>query len=517
VAFNLEGTYRTARDLTRTSQLMQSRLTQVRMRPFSDLVGRFPRALRDMAIEYAKQVELKVTGGEILIDRTILEGLSDPLLHLMRNAFDHGIESPETRLNQGKSPQGTIHLSASYRGNQTIITVQDDGSGINFNKIREKALEIGLDPEDIAKASQNDLLELIFQPGFTTAEQVTDLSGRGVGMDVVRTNLKKIRGQIAIATQPGHGTTVTLTVPFTLSVVRVLLVDSGGLLLAFPTNSIEEMLVPTTEMFLSSAGQEFLNWDGQMVPLIHLNEWLGFNHPDLKPTLEGVPLIPQSLVLIIGQGSHLVGLQVESYWGEQEVTIRNIEGVLTLPSGFTGCTILGDGRVVPLIDAVALLDWIDSDRQTHKMGSKLTLTHLEDEDKFNESFRDRKPMVMIVDDSINVRRFLGLTLEKAGYRVQQAKDGQDAWEKIQAGWPIEAVICDIEMPRLDGYDFLAQIRAQPQFRDLPVIMLTSRGSDKHRQIAMNLGATAYFSKPLQEQELLKSLKSLTKNLLVTSF
>ncbi|MBR8826643.1 MAG: hybrid sensor histidine kinase/response regulator [Gomphosphaeria aponina SAG 52.96 = DSM 107014] len=518
---NLEDAERNARELNRTSKLMQGNLTKVRMRPISDLIGRFPRALRDMSLQYGKEVELKVKGGSTLIDRSILEALGDPLLHLLRNAFDHGIEDPATRRAAGKPEKGTIEIAAAYRGNQTVITISDDGHGIDLKKIRAKIMAMGIDEAELigqgeaySNLRQRELLNLIFEPGFSTAEKVTDLSGRGVGMDIVRTNLRKIRGEVMVDTKEGLGTTFTITVPLTLSVVRVLLVESAGILLAFPTNAIEEMLAVAPEMAIETVGQEVLNWEGYMVPLIRLNEWLRFPSPPSMAQTEAIPLIDMPTVLMIAIGEDLAAIQVDRYWGEQEVTIRQVEGNIMMPPGFTGCTILGDGRVVPLVDAIALLRWIE-DR-----GAKNSLSRAMEKvksgfDAPSPSISQEKNTVMVVDDSINVRRFLALTLEKAGYRVEQAKDGQEAIEKLQSGIPVGAVVCDIEMPRLDGYGFLAYIKADPNCKNIPVAMLTSRSGNKHRQLAMNLGASAYFSKPFKEHELLQTLKKFTQKQLQT--
>ena len=510
---NLEDTDTTAKNLNRTSKLMETNLTKVRMRPLSDLLARFPRALRDMALQYGKKVELKVRGGSTLIERSILEALSDPLLHLLRNAFDHGIEDKATRQQLGKPEQGTIEISASYRGNRTIIQVKDDGGGIDLNKIRAKVEQMGLDTEDVMKSRDKDLLDLIFEPGFSTAAKVTDLSGRGVGMDIVRTNLHEIRGEIDVDTKLGVGTSFNITVPFTLSVVRVLLVESEGMLLAFPTNAVEEMLIFQPEMVLLSAGKEILNWEGFMVPLIRLNQWLKFPRPHQIPDSEAVPIINQPTILMIAQGDDIIGIEVDRYWGEQEVTIRQVEGKMTLPPGFSGCTILGDGRIVPLVDAIALLTWIENFGRQPR--TNININHLvgsNDSDSADlpspPSTKPGKNIVMVVDDSINVRRFLALTLEKAGYRVEQAKDGQEALEKLQGGIAAQAVICDIEMPRLDGYGFLAHVKTIKECKHIPTIMLTSRSGDKHRQLAMNLGATDYFTKPFKEQELLQTLSEL---------
>lgn len=403
IDFNLNGTERSARQVTRTSQLLQNQLTQIRMRPFSDLAGRFTRFVREMGLKYDKLVDLKISGGNTLIDRTILDALSDPLLHLIRNAFDHGIETPTTRSMLGKSPTGAIELSATYRGNQTIITLRDDGAGINTEKIRAKALEMGLTP-----GSETDLLNLIFEPGFSTAAQITDLSGRGVGMDIVRTKVQQVSGKISLNTQPGQGTTFIISVPFTLSVLRVLLVESSGMMLAFPTTVVEEMLIPTPEMMLLSAGQQFLNLEGYLLPLMNLKDWMHFSRPAPKPDTNGIPIINQPIALIVSHGSELVALEVDAYWGEQEVTLRNIDGFFPLPEGFSNCTILGDGRIVPLVDAYAIVEAMKLEAPDAPLAATILATPT--------LSPEQKPVIMVVDDSINVRRFLALTLEKSGYR-----------------------------------------------------------------------------------------------------
>jgi two-component system, chemotaxis family, sensor histidine kinase and response regulator PixL len=500
----LEDTERSARDINRTSKMMQNSITQLQMRPISDLLGRFSRALRDMELKYGKQVQLKIRGGSTLIDRTILEALNDPLLHLFRNAFDHGIEDPQTRQLAGKPVTGSIEIVAAYRGNQTAIAIRDDGGGIPLDKVRSRALQMGLEASDLENASKKELLELIFEPGFSTADRVTDLSGRGVGMDVVRTNLQQIRGDIQVDTKPGEGTTFTITVPFTLSIVRVLLVESGGLLLAFPTSTVEEMLRLHPENIILAAGKEVLNWEGFMIPLIRLNQWLQFSRPHPSMNVENVPAVDAPTVLMVAQGDDLVGIQVDRYWGEQEVTIRQVEGNAPLPPGFSGCTILGDGRVVPMVDAVAFLSWINGERPQAQLAQSIRQL------PSTSGRSDLKRTILIADDSISVRRFLASTLEKAGYRVEQAKDGRDALEKLQEGLSVEAVVSDIEMPRLDGYGLLAQVKSDPNCQHLPVVMLTSRSGDKHRNLAINLGASAYFSKPFKEKDLLKTLEELTQ-------
>lgn len=502
ISLSLEDTNQTVSQLNRTAKQLQTTITQVRMRPLSDLVGIFPRFVRKLSEQYGKDVGLKLDGDETLIDRTILEAIRDPLVHLVRNAFDHGIENSATRRVLGKPEQGVIKIKAAHRGNQTLITVSDDGGGIDLDRVRRQAMHLGLDAPAIAAASDEELLTLIFEPGFSTAGQVTALSGRGVGMDVVRTNIRKIRGDIKVDTQLGVGTTFTLSVPLTLSVARVLLVESNGMLLAFPTDAIKEMLVLNPEDVFTIAGNEVLSWQGYMAPLIRLKNWLEIRCPHKVADSDTIPIMSTPTVLMIAQGSEWVGIQVDRCWGEQEVAIRQVEGAISMPPGFTGCTVLGDGRVVPLVNAPELLHSIASYKQSHSLDRHKPLTNVE---------QSQKGTILIVDDSINVRRFLGLTLEKAGYQVEQAKDGQDALEKLLNGLQIRAVICDIDMPRLNGYGLLARVKSNPTLKQLPVAMLTSRAGQKERQLAMNLGATAYFCKPYNEQELLQTIREIVQN------
>ncbi|ARV62409.1 hybrid sensor histidine kinase/response regulator [Nostocales cyanobacterium HT-58-2] len=510
IQLSIDDTDQFARKLTKTSKQLQRKLTQVRMRPLSDIVDRFPRALRDLGVEYGKNVQLKIEGASTLIERSILEALNEPLMHLLRNAFDHGIEDPATRQASGKPEQALIEIKASHQGNRTIITLRDDGRGIALDKIRTRAIAMGLEPTLLAQATDEELLSLIFEPGFSTSDQVTALSGRGVGMDVVRSNLKQVRGDIKVDTVPGGGTTFTLSVPFTLSVTRVLLVESNRMLLAFPTDVVSEIFLLDHDQVFSMATSEVLNWQGTMLPLVRLGRHLEFNSPRYdNPNLETPPAINAASVLIVSQGNQPVAVQVDRCWGEQEVAIRRVEGNISLPSGFSSCTILGDGRVVPLVNANELLYWIASNERSPRTNqlpsARLKTVFLAATDDKSGLPPNQKGTILIVDDSINVRRFLALTLEKGGYQVEQAKDGQDALDKLQNGLRVQAVICDIEMPRVDGYGFLGRIKSNNDFKDIPVAMLTSRSSDKHRQLAMQLGARAYFSKPYNEQELLRTL------------
>lgn len=349
---NLNLTQKAAKGISRTSSAAQKNCIELRLRPFSDVVKLFPRAIREMSIKYQKPVNLVIQGESTLIDRTILNTIKDPLVHLVRNAFDHGIETQKERIALGKPEIGTIEIAATQKGDLIMITVKDDGRGINLAKIREKVPEENL--------TQDQLLDLIFKPGFSTASKITELSGRGLGMDIVRRQLQQVRGDIKVSTELNQGTTLTILVPYTLSIVKVLLVESGKMLMAVPINLVKEMIVISSEVIIETSGQKSINWDGEKIPLLSLKQWLNFNRIVPKSPPNKYPMINQPIALIINQRHSLFALEMDSYWGEQEVTIRSFELVLPMPPGLTGCTILGDGRVVPLADPIALINWLEN-------------------------------------------------------------------------------------------------------------------------------------------------------------
>ncbi len=499
---SIDDASQTTRNLNKTAKQLQTRLTQLRMRPLADITDRFPRALRDLSLQYGKRVKLQVTGGNLLVDRNILEALQDPLMHLLRNAFDHGIEAPDARRSIGKAEEGTIEIKAIHRGNRTEILIQDDGNGIPLHKIRQRAEQMGLDAGLLASASEADLLSLIFEPGFSTSDSVTKLSGRGVGMDIVRDNLKQIRGDISVSTQPGLGTTFKLSLPYTLSIVRILLAESQGMLLGLPNDAIDAVQLFDASMLHVINGREYITYQNESIPLLRLSQWLHFNCVRQPQSLEAPASLNAPTLLLTQRGDEREALLVDRCWGEQEVALRRIEAPLALPTGFSGCTILGDGRVVPLVNVNEFLHLMS----TYTAGAELQSIP---ETNFNLPKRGTsKSTILIVDDSINVRRFLALTLERAGYRVEQAKDGQDALEKLEAGLQVSAIVCDIEMPRLDGFGVLNRLRSIPHLKHIPIAMLTSRSGEKHRRLANSLGASAYFTKPYSEQDLLTTLNQM---------
>lgn len=496
------------RNLNYTTRELQQNATRFQMRPFSELVGRFPRLIRDLSTQHNKLVDLQIEGETTYIDRQALELLGDPLTHLLRNAFDHGLEDTETRLAAGKPAQGKIVLKAVQKGNQTIITIADDGGGINTQKIRDRLLKMGLSTGEVNQISETDVLDAIFEPGFSTADQVTELSGRGVGMDVVRSNLQQIRGDIQVKTEFGKGTTFTISVPLSLLVLRVVVVESAGMVFAIPVHSIKEIIKLNPESITQDGQQEKISWKEQNIPFLRLENHLKFQRPSKPFEMEGIPKIQTPTLLIFGEIDQPQGIYIEKYWNEQEVAIRSINTSIPLFPGFTGSTILGDGRVIPLIEPSALSQGITKQQRT-SFSTLTTSVNIQDVDISSSTFPvSNIPTILIVDDSVNVRRYLAAFLERNGYQVEEAKDGRDAVDKLLGGLNVQGIICDVEMPRLDGYGVLSEVKSEPSLESLPIAMLTSRSNDKHRKLAMKLGASAYFSKPFNEQEMLQTLTSL---------
>ena len=484
-------------DLDFTSKALNTRITQTQMRSFAEIVGPFPRVVRDWSVQYDKPVELKIEGEATLLEQFALEGLSDPLMHLLRNAFDHGVERPEVRKAQEKPAVGTITLRAANRGNRVVVTLSDDGGGIDLDRVRDRIRQYNLPDEHVDGMSRQEILSFIFEPGFSTSGKVTELSGRGFGMDVVRANLKQLQGDIQVDTKPGQGTTFTLSIPLSLSILRVMLVERNRFVFALPIDAVQEILRTSSLEALDEA----LIWKEGLIPLFRLEEYWTVQSAARPIEMNGAPLINQPMVAVLGEGKDCYGLHIDRFWQEQEVAIRPVSSPIPLPPGFSGTTMLGDGRVAPLMDPMGLREWLleQPDPPPAQTGSP-TATPIT---------QSKAAKILVVDDSIHARRYLAISLERAGYLVEQAKDGRHAVDKLIGGLRVEAVICDIEMPRLDGYGVLEELGERPEFSTLPIVMLTSRSNEKHRKLAMNLGATAYFSKPYNEQSLLQTLQQLT--------
>ncbi|AFY69545.1 CheA signal transduction histidine kinase [Thalassoporum mexicanum PCC 7367] len=554
-----------ASDLGRSFKQLQTKIIQARMRPLSDIVSRFPRMLRSLSLQHGKQVELEVEGGDLLIDRAILEALTDPLNHLVRNCFDHGIEDRRTRIHYNKPDTGKIFIRAVSENNTTTITIGDDGRGININKIREKvrqaAIAANMDGDQVDEIPQEKLLTVIFEPGFSTAEKVTSLSGRGVGMDVVRTNLKQIGAEIKADTKEGLGSTFTITFTNTLASVQTLLIEANNMFMAMPTAIIKEIVPYEPEQLVltqptltqinepnesnEAEGNEIaptedaqgqntqtpetdrqqFKWSGHPEPIatIDLNNYLHFNRGLYDSHAQDKPFAKAPAMVICQIGQEMVAIAVDCCWGEQDASIRHVESDIPLPKCFSGCIISGSGQAVPLLNPQEILNWLQPEPievAAEAADERQIMPALEQEQgqvaqpqpqETTPTPATPKPSrtaVLVIDDSVNVRRYLALTLGRAGFHTEQAKDGEDALSKLRAGLKVDAIVSDIEMPRLDGYGLLANLRADRGYDQLPIVMLTSRSGDKHRQLAMNLGATEYFTKPYQEKTLVDTLKKL---------
>ncbi|HEY9708866.1 MAG TPA: chemotaxis protein CheA, partial [Oculatellaceae cyanobacterium] len=335
---------------------MRDELMWARMLPLGEVLNRFPRVLRDLSTTYHKPVSLKLSGSSVLVDKAVLEKLYDPLLHLLRNAFDHGIEFPELRRQRGKHEEGQIEIRAYHRGSQTIIEVSDDGQGLNTERIGRRAVELGLlSAEQLAVIPHNQLVEFVFEPGFSTASHVSELSGRGVGLDVVRSQLRSLKGTITVTSSPGKGTTFTLRLPLTLSVAKLLVCFVGSSALALPSDSIEEIVIPKSDQIKKSGTQQFLHWRGQIVPTYKLADFLSYAcpMPETSPSkaLISVPspkdwALP---MLVLKQGQEFFALEIDRLVTEQELVIKPFGEAIAPPSCTYGCTILGDGSLIPVI------------------------------------------------------------------------------------------------------------------------------------------------------------------------
>ncbi|NEQ50036.1 MAG: hybrid sensor histidine kinase/response regulator [Leptolyngbya sp. SIO3F4] len=476
---------------------LRDELMWARMVPLDQILKRFPRIIRDLSKTYQKPVDLKLIGTDVLVDRVMLEKLYDPLLHLLRNAFDHGIESSSKRQSLGKPIEGTIEIYAYHQGNYTIIEIQDDGQGLNLERIIERAIAVELvAPEQVQFMQKSEIQQLIFEPGFSTASEVSELSGRGVGLDVVKESLQAFGGKLSLVTHQGKGTVFVLKIPLTLTLTKLVVGSVGPISVALASSSIEEIIKPVSAQWKYSGGQSFLHWREQLIPVYDLAKLLNYQCPVpnyLSQKLQEKKIGQgQNIVLILQQGQERLALSLDQIVTEQELVIKPLGKAIAAPDYINGCTVLANGSLVPVIDGAALAQF--------DAGPLMPVsTHPQQ--------RHTKTL-MIVDDSSALRRTLELTLRKAGYQVLQAKDGRDALEQLQRGALPDLIICDVEMPRLNGFEFLSQRRANLVWAKIPTVMLTSRGNHKHQTLAKHLGATDYFTKPYIEKEFVSAISTL---------
>jgi chemosensory pili system protein ChpA (sensor histidine kinase/response regulator) len=481
-------------DLAQQSRLtrdLQRDLMRVRMVPFSSLSERLFRVARQSAKELDKRVNLDIRGGAVEIDRSVLEQMAAPFEHLLRNAIVHGIESRERRAASGKAETGELLVQVSQQGNEVVIHFNDDGAGLDLAKIRAKARAVGLIAAG-AEISDHEAADLIFEPGFSTADSLTELAGRGVGMDVVRSEAQVLGGRVALESAPGKGARFTIHLPLTLAVTQVVLTTSAGKTYALPSILVEQVLQMKESALLQAQADGQVTFQGQKVALHYLPALLG--ERDARALVQR-----SSPVLILKSGADRLAVQVDDVLGNREVVIKNIGPQLSRMIGISGATVLGSGEIVLILNPVAL-----SLHMAHHPGHERGVAAAA---AAAPGPAARGAVIMVVDDSLTVRRVTQRLLEREGYQVILAKDGVDALEHLQETIP-DLMLVDIEMPRMDGFDLTRNIRGNDSTREVPIIMITSRTADKHRNYALGLGVNAYFGKPFQEDMLLAAIAGL---------
>ncbi len=498
---------------SRLSTTFQDRLMKARLVPLSTMIPRLYRTARAVALKQHKEFELIQEGQETEVDRTVIEEIAGPLLHLMRNAVNHALETPEVRQQRGKPSAGQIKLSASYEGNQVVITVRDDGTGIDPERIRREATSRGLiTPDQVL--SESEVIELIFRPGFSTAEVLSEESGRGVGLDVVRDSVSRLRGSMEVETMPGQGTAFTMKFPTSLAIQNAMMVRVSDQQFAIPTVMVEAIGRLDSFKHTTYGGRPAILVQNQAYPLSSLAQLLNLPTNELN---EKAPL------LLVRTDRNRVALVVDDIKGRMDVVIKNLGPHLHNVHGIAGGTVLGNGRVVLILELQELLATRPSLRGAVNTGASAESSEgagrpafpVERRTTIAPSAPAPRPApsvpqgkhILVVDDSPSVRRVVSNMLKQHQWEVQTARDGVEALEMISQEMPA-AVLLDIEMPRMDGYELMATVRAQEQYRTLPLVVLTSRAAAKHQQRAMQLGASAYVVKPYQDEELINILNLL---------
>ena len=483
---------------SRVNTELQEGLMRTRMVPFDRLLPRLRRIVRQVSAELGKQVDMVIGNAEGEMDRSVLERIIAPMEHMLRNAVDHGIEPVEARRAAGKPDQGTISLNLSREGGEIVLTLADDGGGIRLDAVRRKAIERGLMAPD-SDITDHEVLQFILAAGFSTAEKITQISGRGVGLDVVTSEIKQLGGSVSIESAEGQGTRFIIRLPFTVSVNRALMVHSGDDLYAVPLSNIEGIVRVSPYELEAYYGPDAPRFEyaGQRYELCYLGDLLNNGQ---QPKLMGQTLpLP---VILVRSADHSVAVQVDSLAGSREIVVKSLGPQFARVAGISGATILGDGRVVVILDFMTLL----RKRQLLALPLRAAQPQLTVEAAAPE-IETHALTVMVVDDSVTVRKVTTRLLERQGMNVVTAKDGVDAITQLQEFKP-DIMLLDIEMPRMDGFEVATLVRHDPQLADLPIIMITSRTGDKHRERAMAIGVNDYLGKPYQESQLLECIHSL---------
>lgn len=494
----------------RMTRDLQQDLMRVRMVPFSSIAERLYRVARRTAKELDKRVNLDIRGGSVEIDRGVLDRMAGPFEHLLRNHIVHGIESRATRRSVGKDEIGELLVEVRQEGNEIVLTFSDDGAGLDYDRIRAKGRELGLVGQgDFAhEFSDAQAAELIFHPGFSTASEVTELAGRGVGMDVVRAEAMVLAGRVTVDSDAGRGTRFTINLPLTLAVTQVVLVAVTGRVYALPSVLVEQVQQLRPQPLADAYRAGSLTWAGAPVRLAFLGSLLGID--------DSVPVAQRaSPVLILRSAGERIAIHVDEVVGNQEVVVKNLGPQLSRMTGIAGATVLGSGEIVLILNPVQLAQLA----QSRPMAVPVVIAETVEPDAQHVAagvdMEQRPPApsgvdlqtlptVMVVDDSLTVRRVTQRLLSREGYQVVLAKDGVDALEQLQ-DYPPDVMLVDIEMPRMDGFDLTRNVRNDDRYRHIPIIMITSRTAEKHRRHAADLGVDAYLGKPYQEDELLDLL------------
>jgi len=479
----------------RLSRDVQQQLFSIRTVPFASLSERLYRIMRQTAKELDKRANLEIRGTQVELDRSVLEKLVGPLEHLLRNALDHGLETRDMRQRAGKAETGEITLNVRQQGNEIAIEIADDGAGLDLSRIAAKARALGVIPEE-GEPTEARLIECIFAPGFSTAAKVTQVSGRGVGMDVVRSEVAALGGRVDVATVAGKGTSFTMYLPLTLAVAQTVLVRAGGRLWALPAPMVEQVQQIKDKDLINLYLSREVVWQGRKYPFFYLPRLLG--NPGHNPESTRY-----NSVLLLKSGQSLTAVHVDEMIGNQEVVVKNIGPQLARVSGIAGATVLGNGEVVLIINPVQLAQRVDVAAEAPMVV------------KTPQAARAAQvaaeaagpPLVMIVDDSLTVRKITGRLMTREGFDIVTAKDGLDALQLVAERIP-DVILLDIEMPRMDGFEFAKNLKADPKLAHIPIIMITSRTAEKHRNRASELGVDVYLGKPYQEEELLGHLREL---------
>jgi two-component system sensor histidine kinase and response regulator WspE len=479
------------RSINLAHRLYEEALT-CRMRPFADGVEAFPRAVRDLAQALGRSVRLEVVGGSTQVDRDILARLDGPLGHLVRNAVDHGIEPPEARRAAGKPAEGVVRIEARHSAGALQITVSDDGRGVDLERLRQAVVARNLTTHDAALAlSEPELLAFLFLPGFTMKGTVTDVSGRGVGLDAVQDMVKEVRGTIRVTTELGKGTRFQLQLPVTLSVVRTLLADIGGEPYAFPLACIVRTLKLSSERIARLEGRQHFDFDGRQIGLVLAHQVLAVDTP---PTAgEELP------VIVIGQGPHLYGLVVDRFLGERELVVQTLDPQLGKIKDIAAGALMEDGSPVLIIDPDDLLRSMDRLASGERLDSTT---------RGAGAGERRRKRVLVVDDSLTVRELERKLIGNAGYEVEVAVDGMDGWNAVRTGH-FDLVVSDIDMPRMDGIEFVTLMNKDPNLKTIPVMIVSYKDRDEDRRRGLEAGAAYYLTKgSFHDESLLQAIVDL---------